>query len=137
MYQTSQVHHPTGHCLDTSLPTTPQSHRCVQNRLTDINCCHCNHTMGLLSHPAQNLDVPAGGDHWTYFVLYTRRRSFLLYNTNLHHDPAALDLEQTNLSSELPQFFQTAEELGTPMERRTDNTFGVRHSRLGIDLERE
>lgn len=135
--QTSQVHHPTGHCLDTPLPSSPQSHRTVQNRLFNLNRCRFNHTLGFVSHPAQNLDIPAKCDHWTDSLLNTSRRSVLLRNTNLQHDPAVFDLEQTNLSSELPSMRQGSEELGIPMEWRTTNLGSIYHNWCGVDLERK
>jgi hypothetical protein len=135
--QTPQIYHPTGNCLDTPLPSTPQSHRLVQTWLPDNNRRRSYPTVGLLSHPEQYLDIPTGCDYWPDSVLHTGRRSVLLRNTDLQYDSAISDLEQTDFSSELYQFRQTSEELATPMECRTGDLGGVCYIGSGLDLERE
>ena len=81
------------------------------------------------------MDIPGRCGHWADPVLCSRRRIILLCNTDLQYDLAISDFEQTNLSSELPQFGETSEGRGTPMECRTVDLRSVFYNGPGINLE--
>lgn len=99
--QTSQVHHPTWHCIVASLPAILSASGSIQNTLPDINCCCFYHTLGLLLDPAQNMDIPAECYCWPDSILDTWRRGILLCDTDLQHDTAISDPEQATLPTEV------------------------------------
>ena len=78
-------------------------------RLPFLDCCRLNHTVGLVPHPHQNMDISSQRDRWPYTLSNTSGGGLLLRHSDIQHVFTLSPPQQARISPSLPLWTQAAQ----------------------------